>query len=209
MSQNKDDQEFASVDFFLYGKLQYTHNTYYNKNYYFEINQDLEYDWKVIFKIQCEVTNGKREEIFSTEIQDYKDFDDVKVFASEPNHSSFDGYGMVYNLKWHVIKGKEYKYLILQWNCWFILYSIGNDCQCSVSEKILTCQNNTIEHFPLDIVYKCRDEIHKEKVEVIDLKNQEMPKLGSKLFNFFPDKQRLDLPDSQQSCIDDEGINLC
>ena len=102
-----------------------------------------------------------------------------------------------------------YNYIFWSYHVPITLISTGNDCQCSISEKILTCQNNTIAHFPLDIVYNCRDEIHKEKVEVIDLKNQEMPKLGSKLFNFFPDKQRLDLPESQQSCIDDEGINLC
>ena len=110
---NQDNPEYATVNFFLYGHLQYSHRTNYNKNYYFQINQDLEHDWKVIFKILCGFTNDKNErhysnteEVFSTEIQDYKDFDKVKVFASVPHHRSFDGYGMISNLKWNVIKGK-------------------------------------------------------------------------------------------------------
>ena len=116
VSLNKDNGEYATMNFFLYGLLQYSHKTYYDKNYYFEINQDLEHDWKVIFKILCGFTNDKNkrhysntEEVFSTEIQDYKDYENVRILSSEP---TFDGNGMISNLKWHVIKGKLYEQLL-------------------------------------------------------------------------------------------------
>ena len=114
--QLEKDSQFVFVYFVLYGALQYRHKIELNKNYFFEINQDVDNNQKVIFKVLCEeVKDGKNEwqhrdpeNVFSKEIEDYKDFHNVKVYASD-NHLSFDGCGMVSNLKWLINKGKGYR----------------------------------------------------------------------------------------------------
>ena len=108
----EENSQFVFVYFLLYGALQYRHKIELNKNYYFEISQDLDSNQKVMFKVLCEEASDKKNEwhhpdpenVFSNEIKDYRDFRNVKVYASD-NHLSFDGFGMVSNLKWLINKG--------------------------------------------------------------------------------------------------------
>ena len=88
----------------------------------------------------------------------------------------------------------------------------GYECKCSFQNGILSCQNNTIKYVPSEIVYNCRDLINRygKQVKVLDLQNQNMPIMGTSLWQFFQRGQtELKLPSSKQPCKDVEGVDLC
>ena len=110
----KGHSDYVMVNFVLYGVLQHGHKIELNKNYYFEVRQDVDINGKVIFNVKCEEVKDKMDEwqhdpdpeiVFSNEVEDYKESKNIKVFASKPENPAFDGFGMLSNLKWHIVKG--------------------------------------------------------------------------------------------------------
>ena len=101
--------DYSQLYFFLYGHHEYEYKIMPDTYYHFKISQDVESDSRMMFKISKDSLYSSFREIYSMTPKDYADFDDVRVFASGHNSlsevSSFDGFGMVSNLKWSILKG--------------------------------------------------------------------------------------------------------